>query len=212
MFLHDEAISPRARLVLAHGAGAPMDHDWMNGITALLTARSINVTRFEFAFMAGRRSGGKRRPAPRGDKLVPEYIDAVSTLLDEANDNLPLFIGGKSLGGRVASLAADELFDSKVIRGVVCLGYPFHPPKKPENLRTAHLEEFACPALIIQGTRDPLGSRDEVETYDLDRRIKLQWCEDGDHDLKPRKKSGFSQSDHMTAAAEGIARFISSRC
>ena len=208
MFLHDSAGNAVARLLLAHGAGAPMDHPWMNNFTALLVARQISVARFEFEFMAARRSDGKRRPAPRGDKLVPEYDAAVAALAADKNDGLPLFIGGKSLGGRVASLAAVDLFAAGRISGVVCLGYPFHPAAKPDTLRTAHLETFDCPALIIQGTRDPLGNRDEVEGYRLDKRIRLHWLEDGDHDLKPRRKSGFTFDAHMATAADKVAAVI----
>ena len=119
-----------------------------------------------------------------------------------------LFIGGKSLGGRVASLIADEVFAAGEISGLICLGYPFHPPKKPENLRTAHLKVLGCPALIIQGTRDPLGSRDEVAGYAVDERIQLIWLEDGDHDLRPRKMSGETFEGHLEAAAAAINTFV----
>jgi predicted alpha/beta-hydrolase family hydrolase len=194
--------------MLAHGAGAPMDHPWMNDIAALLVERHINVTRFEFEFMAARREQARRRPAPRGEKLMPEYIAAVEILARECGDGLPLFIGGKSLGGRVASMVADALFSRGHVAGLICLGYPFHPPMKPETLRTAHLASVECPALIVQGTRDALGNRDEVEGYGLDPRIEIFWCEDGDHDLKPRKKSGFTHAQHLTSAADAIKRFI----
>lgn len=208
MFLHDEAEHPIARLLLAHGAGAPMDHPWMEDVTARLLARQISVTRFEFAFMAARREGGKARPAPRGDKLMPEYLAAVERLAAVTPDGLPLFIGGKSLGGRVATLAAPDLLAAGRISGLVCFGYPFHPPKKPETLRTVHLAAFACPALILQGTRDPLGSRDEVASYTLDPRIEFLWLEDGDHDLAPRKRSGYTAEAHLDAAADKVAKFI----
>ncbi len=208
MFLHDSTENGVARLLLAHGAGAPMDHPWMNDFTALLVARQVSVVRFEFEFMAARRSGGKRRPAPRGDKLVPEYDAAVAALAAQKDDGLPLFIGGKSLGGRVASLASVALFSAGRVSGVVCLGYPFHPAAKRDTLRTAHLEAFDCPALIIQGTRDPLGNREEVEGYGLDPRIAVHWLEDGDHDLKPRRKFGFTFEAHLATAADAVATFI----
>ncbi|MFY0611664.1 MAG: alpha/beta hydrolase [Hyphomicrobiaceae bacterium] len=205
MFLHDRVDGAIARVLLAHGAGAPMDHPWMNDFAGLLVDRRLSVARFEFGFMAARRTGAKLRPAPRGDKLVPEYVAAVEALAQETGDGLPLLIGGKSLGGRVASLAAPELYAAGQIASVVCLGYPFHPPKKPESLRTAHLETFDYPALIVQGTRDPLGSRAEVEGYTLDPRIRVVWLEDGDHDLKPRRKSGFTHAAHLATAADAIA-------
>ena len=208
MFLIDDAPHAVARLMLAHGAGAAMDHAWMNTITALLVERRISVARFEFSFMAAVREGAKRRPAPRGDRLVPEYLAAVQAVGEVVADNLPLFIGGKSLGGRVASLAATDLFAAGQVRGVVCLGYPFHPPKKPETLRTEHLKQFDCPILIVQGTRDPLGSQGEVCGYGLDERIKTVWCADGDHDLKPGKASGETLEGHMAAAADAIRAFV----
>lgn len=208
MFLHDEAPDPIARLLLAHGAGASMDHPWLEELTNLLLARRISVSRFEFAFMAARRETGKRRPAPRGDKLISEYEGMVHALQAELGNTLPLFIGGKSLGGRVASLAATNLHSSEAIRGLICFGYPFHPVGKPQTLRTAHLATFDCPTLILQGTRDLLGSRSEVEGYGLDLRIRVSWLEDGDHDLKPTKKSGFTLADHLQAAADAAASFI----
>lgn len=221
--LHDAAETPVAHLLLAHGAGAPMDHAWMNALAARMVARSISVSRFEFPFMAARRDTGKARPAPRADKLMPDYRDAVARLIGEraagplrdrpssngpSCDRLPLFVAGKSLGGRVASLVAPEHYAAGQISGVICFGYPFHPPKKPATLRTAHLERFDCPALIIQGTRDPLGSHEEVATYALDPRIKLLWLDDGDHDLKPRKRSGHSFDAHLDTAADATAAFI----
>ena len=208
--LHDDADGAIARLVLAHGAGAPMDHAWMNAMTERLVARGISVTRFEFPFMAARRDGGKRAPAPRAEKLTGNYAAAIAAVRTErAGDKL--FIGGKSLGGRVASLIADEEYAAERVEGLVCLGYPFHPPKKPENLRTAHLARLDCPALIIQGTRDPLGSRDEVSGYGLDERIGIVWLEDGDHDLEPRKRSGETFEGHMNAAADAIRGFVEAR-
>ncbi len=205
--LHDDAGQAIARLVLAHGAGAPMDHAWMEAMTARLVAHSISVTRFEFPFMAARRTTGKRAPAPRADKLTDDYRAAIAAVR-AARPGERLFIGGKSLGGRVASLIADEAFVAEDIAGLVCFGYPFHPPKKPENLRTAHLKVLGCPALIIQGTRDPLGSRDEVAGYAIDERIQLIWLEDGDHDLRPRKMSGETFEGHLEAAAAAINTFV----
>jgi hypothetical protein len=118
-----------------------------------------------------------------------------------------LFIGGKSLGGRVASLAADELYSAGHNDGLVCLGYPFHPPDKPGNLRTAHLEELRCPTLIVQGERDPFGSRAEVESYRLSPAIQFAWAGDGDHDLGPRGDSGFTRAGNLALAADALAAF-----
>ena len=111
------------------------------------------------------------------------------------------------MGGRVASLVADELYGEKEISGLVCLGYPFHPPGKPEALRTAHLEHLRTPALIVQGERDPFGSRAEVEALKLSPAIRFAWAGDGDHDLGPRGGSGFTRAGNLAAAADAIAAF-----
>lgn len=199
--LMDTGDAPFATLLLAHGAGAPMDAAVMTRCTEALCQAGFRVARFEFAYMAARRSG-QRKPPPKAETLVDEYRAAVATL-DVAG---PLVIGGKSMGGRVASLVADELHASGKIAGLFCLGYPFHPPAKPEQLRTAHLMDLKTPALICQGTRDPFGTQDEVAGYRLPASIDIAWFEDGDHDLKPRKSiSGFSHADHIAAMAETAA-------
>ena len=144
-----------------------------------LAERGIATTRFEFAYMAARHMDGVKRPPPRIKKLVAEYRQLFAHL--PRVDGQRLFIGGKSMGGRVASLLADELYADGHIAGAVCLGYPFHPSRKPDQLRVAHLASLACPTLIIQGTRDPLGSFDEVATYHLSPAITFAWLQDGDH-------------------------------
>jgi predicted alpha/beta-hydrolase family hydrolase len=193
----------RATLMLAHGAGAAMDSDWMNKMADGLGKAGLRVIRFEFAYMAARRQG-ERRPPPKAERVMGEYREAVA----QAAVKGPLFIGGKSMGGRVASMVAEELFEAGKIAGLVCLGYPFHPPGKPDELRTAHLAKLTVPALICQGTRDPFGTRDEVPGYALSKSIELFWLEDGDHDLKPRKAiSGRSFADNLGAAIAHIVTF-----
>lgn len=204
-FLFDGDAPARATVLLAHGAGAAMDAPFMNTIAQGLAAHGFRVARFEFAYMAGRRSGGSKRPPPRMPVLEAEYRAAIDVLACTG----PLVIGGKSLGGRVASLIADDLFASGRIGGLLCLGYPFHPPAKPDNLRTAHLAALRTPTLICQGTRDPFGAREEVESYDLSGATTLHWLEDGDHDLKPRKTvTGKSHDDHLADACAAIAQWM----
>ncbi|WP_274424777.1 alpha/beta hydrolase family protein [Chelativorans sp. YIM 93263] len=186
-----------ATILLAHGAGAPMDSAAMNGITGVLVGVGFCVARFEFLYMASRRQG-VRKPPPKAELLQDEYRKAV----DELGATGPLIIGGKSMGGRVASMIADAHFADGRIAGLLCLGYPFHPPAKPQQLRTAHLAELKTPTLICQGTRDPFGTQGEVSSYDLSDQIEILWLNDGDHDLKPRKKvSGFSTADHLNSVA-----------
>ena len=188
-------------LLLAHGSGAPMDSPAMNAAASALAAEGLHVARFEFAYMAARRSDGSRKPPPKAETLIPEFEAAVAALGAKG----PLVIGGKSMGGRVASMAADRLHGKGRVAGLLCLGYPFHPPEKPAQLRTAHLMTLETPTLICQGTRDPFGTVAEVPGYGLPARIEILWLEDGDHDLKPRKSiSGFSAADHLATMARAM--------
>jgi predicted alpha/beta-hydrolase family hydrolase len=201
-FLIDGPARAKHTLLLAHGAGGPMDTPTMTAAAKALAEAGFRVARFEFEYMAARRRSPGRKPPPRAEKLGPEYLAAIDALKAKG----PLIIGGKSMGGRVASMIADDLHAAGRIVGLLCLGYPFHPPGKPEQLRTAHLAKMKTPALIVQGTRDPFGNRHEVSTYALSKTIKILWLEDGDHDLKPRKSiSGFSAADHLETAAQAAA-------
>jgi predicted alpha/beta-hydrolase family hydrolase len=201
-FLIDGPAQAKHTILLAHGAGGPMDTPTMTAAAKALAEAGFRVARFEFDYMAARRRAPGRKPPPRAEKLCPEYLAAIDALGAKG----PLIIGGKSMGGRVASMIADDLHTAGRIAGLLCLGYPFHPPGKPEQLRTAHLAKMKTPALIAQGTRDLFGSRAEVATYTLSKAIEILWLEDGDHDLKPRKRvSGFSAADHLRSLSETVA-------
>lgn len=197
-FLFDGPAGAKLTVILAHGAGAPMDSPFMAQFAARLGDSGYRVARFEFPYMARRRAEGSRRPPDRQPVLLESWRAAVSALDGK------VVIGGKSMGGRMASMIADEVG----AHGLICIGYPFHPPGKPESLRTAHLAALQTPALILQGERDPFGGRDEVAGYDLSPKIRLAWLPDGDHDLKPRKKSGFTAEGNITAAVEAAAGFL----
>ncbi|MCV3242658.1 alpha/beta fold hydrolase [Mesorhizobium sp. ZC-5] len=200
-FLFDGPEDAAVTILLAHGAGAPMDSASMAATAKALATAGFRVARFEFAYMAARRYG-HRKPPPRAETVNTEYVAAVEALGAKGL----LIIGGKSMGGRVASMVADELHAAGKIAGLLCLGYPFHPPAKPEQLRTKHLAGLKTPTLICQGTRDEFGTREEVAGYTLSDRIEILWLEDGDHDLKPRKSiSGFSTADHLKTLADTVA-------
>ncbi|MDB5536053.1 MAG: Alpha/beta hydrolase [Devosia sp.] len=205
-FIFDGPEDAEVTILLAHGAGAPMDSGSMNATTKVLAAAGLRIARFEFAYMASRRTDAGRRPPPRADKVMPEFVAAVDDL---GPTNGPLIIGGKSMGGRVASMVADPLYEAGRIAGLLCLGYPFHPPGQPEQLRTKHLVGLKTPSLIVQGTRDEFGTRQEVVHYELSSAIELMWLDDGDHDLKPRKTiSGFSAADHLATMASAVQGWI----
>jgi predicted alpha/beta-hydrolase family hydrolase len=202
-FLFDGPDTAPITILLAHGAGAPMDSASMTATAKALAEAGFRVARFEFHYMAARRYG-HRKPPPRAETVNPEYIKVIADLRAKGV-NGPLIIGGKSMGGRVASMIADEVFSKGDISGLLCLGYPFHPPGKPTQLRTKHLAGLKTPTLIFQGTRDEFGTRDEVATYDLSDTIEMRWLEDGDHDFKPRKSiSGFSAADHLKTMTDAV--------
>jgi predicted alpha/beta-hydrolase family hydrolase len=205
--LTDGAADARRHLLLAHGAGAGMTTPFLTTVAHSIAARAVTVHRFELAYMAARRATGKRLPPPKAETLTGEYLEAVSTVRARLPAGARLLIGGKSMGGRIASLIADALHAEGAIAGLVVLGYPFHPPGKPEVLRTAHLETLATPTLIVQGVRDPFGSRSEVEGYALSPSIAILWAGDGDHDLGPRGGSGFTRKGNLAAAADAVAAF-----
>ncbi len=172
----------------------------MNDVAQGLAKEGIEVVRFEFTYMAKRRDDGKRRGPDRAPKLMKRFRDVI----DEVGPPSEVVIGGKSMGGRIASMIADEVG----VAGVVCLGYPFHPPGKPERLRTAHLEELKTPTLVVQGTRDTFGTPEEVASYSLSPAIDVVWMEDGDHSFKPRKKSGRTLEHNLGEAVRAVASFM----
>lgn len=197
---------PKARFVFAHGAGADMNHSFMMQMTQLLLDKKIEVVRFNFPYMMKRIVDGKRRPPDRMPKLIESYLACLKSLPDD----LPLFIGGKSMGGRVAATLASE--NAYKVSGVVCLGYPFHPPKKLDKLRLEPLQTTTAPVLIIQGQRDPMGTEEEVLSYALSDKCHIEFLPDGDHDLKPRKRSGYSHEQHLNFSAKLIEKFIDEYC
>lgn len=187
-------------LVLAHGAGAPMDSDFMNWIAHGVSENGIQVVRFEFPYMQERRLTGKKRPPDR----QPVLMECWEKVIADCGGSQRIVIGGKSMGGRMASLIAAR----QQVRGLVCLGYPFHPQGKPEKLRTEHLANIVSPSLIVQGERDVFGNRQEVESYQLPENIQVNWVPDGDHDLKPRMKSGFTHEENIAKAVVALVAFI----
>jgi predicted alpha/beta-hydrolase family hydrolase len=187
-------------IVLAHGAGAAMDSPFMNRVSAGLAARGIRVARFEFPYMAKRRKEGKRGAPDREPALRARWKEVI----ERFGGGPRVVVGGKSLGGRIASMVADEV----KARGLVCLGYPFHPPGDPSRLRTAHLADLRTPALIVQGTRDPFGTREDVAGYTLSGAIRIAWLEAGDHSFKPPARSGRTEAQNVEEAIAAVAGFV----
>jgi hypothetical protein len=187
-------------IVLAHGAGAAMDSRFMNVIAEGLAHEGSRVARFEFPYMRARREG-RRRGAPDRE---PVLLDAWREVIADLGGGARLVIGGKSMGGRIASMVADEC----EVSGLVCLGYPFHAPGKPVGARIKHLAAMRTPVLIVQGTRDTFGGREEVEKYKLSPHTRIVWIDDGDHSFKPRARSVRSEADNLGAAIAAVSAFV----
>ena len=191
-----------AQLIFAHGAGAGSDSEFMQHMARLMSEQGIHVGLFDFEYMQVAKRTHKRRPPERAPKLLGYY----ESVLTHTSFNLPLFIGGKSMGGRIASMLACTT--EQPVLGVLAFGYPFHPPGKPEQLRTDHFADIQCPFLVLQGERDAFGTREELTTMMMPKQPTYVWLTDGDHSLKPRKKSGVSEQQNRKTAASKAAEFI----
>jgi predicted alpha/beta-hydrolase family hydrolase len=189
-------------IALAHGAGAPMDTPFMNQMARGLAESGLRVARFEFPYMRRRREGGKRGMPDRTAVLEASWLATIDALGDPNR----LVIGGKSMGGRIASHVADRAG----VAGLVCLGYPFHPPGQPEKLRTAHLAQLRTPTMIVQGTRDPFGGADEVAGYQLSPAIRVTWIEGGDHSFAAARGGPSSTRENLHLAIAATAGFATS--
>ncbi|UUM29878.1 alpha/beta fold hydrolase [Vibrio japonicus] len=186
--------------LFAHGAGAGMDHEFMASVAQGLAKKGIQVIRFNFPYMAKRAEDGKKRPPDRAPKLLEAYQQVIS---EYAKDKA-IVIGGKSMGGRMASLLADE----ESVAAVACLGFPFHPPGKPENYKGEHLATVKKPLLILQGERDTFGKKEEFGEFALSESVQVEFLPDGDHSFKPRKRSGFTEQGNIDLTVQRIATFV----
>jgi uncharacterized protein len=188
-------------LVLAHGAGADMNHEYMGYFAEKLGSKDLAVARFNFRYTdEGRRSPDKQ------PVLEETYREAIDQIRAERSPRR-LFIGGKSMGGRIGShLVADGV----EANGLVYLGYPLHPPGKPERIRDQHLAGISIPQLFVEGTRDPFCPLDTLAEVIGRRRLKADVVaiQGGDHSLKIRKSSGRSTHDAWDEAVGAISTWI----
>lgn len=195
-------------VVLAHGAGAGEKHPFMTAMARGLAERGIDVVTFEFPYMRA-----KRRAPDKAPVLEAAFRDAIGEALGRVGgtaQTIRLFIGGKSMGGRIAThLAAQGL---EGLRGVVALGYPLHPPGKPEQLRVAHLPAIKVPVLIVQGERDAFGTPDELRPVidTMPAAVTLHVIAGGDHSLAVPKSAGVTQKEVYAGVLDAIAAWTQS--
>jgi uncharacterized protein len=187
--------------LFASGAGLHCRAPWMETMAKGLASRGIAVARFDFPYMEGRAEdpASKRPPDP-----MPKLLDAMrASAASVRREGRRFALLGKSMGGRVATMLADELRAD----AVVVFGYPFHPPRKPAELRTAHLLTLATPTCILQGERDPFGQPSEVASYGLPKSIEVVWFAHSDHSLEPSRRSGVDTATQLGRAADLAAEF-----
>lgn len=200
---------PKVVLVLAHGAGAPADSPFMEELASALDVQGVASVRFEFPYMQKRRQDGKKRPPDRQPRLLECFRSVLAAIRAEVGEACPVLVGGKSMGGRMATILAAE---QAGIDGVVCFGYPFHPPGKPDNWRIDHFPEIECPLLVVQGTRDPFGKPEEVTARQKELgNCQVVWLEGGNHDLQPLARQPETREDLIGHAAVQVRQFIESR-
>jgi len=207
--------SPLATLVLAHGAGASQSSDFMVGFATGLAARGLDVVTFNFPFT----ERGKKLPDPQPVLEICYRAVLAHVAADPASGSRPLFIGGKSLGGRMAShvAAARDVGDAATgtwwdrLRGLVLVGYPLHPPGKPQQVRVSHLPHVIHPILVVQGAKDAFGTPAELRVFFevLDAPCEIYPVEQGNHSLEVPKRSGLLQADVNAAVQDRIVAWIS---
>ena len=192
-------------LVLAHGAGAPQTHPWMVGMARAVASRGVPVVTFNFLYAQGR-----RRAPDKPDVLEATWRAAMAAVRERLAPKR-LCIGGKSMGGRIASMVAAH--PDVDVAAVVLLGYPLHPPGKPTQLRTAHLPAVRAPMLFVQGTRDPFGGPGELAPYleGLAAGTRLFPIDGGDHSLALPKSRGETLAQTLGRVADEVVRFTASR-
>ncbi len=188
-------------VLFAHGAGAGMDSVFMDYFAKGMAIKNWQVIRFEFPYMQQIRKTGKRRPPNIQKILLQCWLEKI----EQFRPSGKLIIAGKSMGGRMASMVLGQ--PQINIDGLLVFGYPFHPPGKPEKLRTEHLQGLKICSLFLQGERDTLGNIEEVADYTLSKNIQLEWLPDGDHSFKPRKKSGFTEQQNWQQALQKVNQF-----
>lgn len=195
----------RALLVLAHGAGAGMDHPFMELVTEGVAAGGTGVLRFNFAYME------QARKAPDRQNVLEKTFAEVLGAARADHPSSHVFMGGKSMGGRIASHLAAS---GEPCRGLVFLGYPLHPPGRPDRIRDSHLYQIEAPMLFVEGTRDPFCPLDRLAEVraQLSAPNDLAVIADGDHSFRVRRASGRSNEDAIGEVVEVVSEWIRSRC
>ncbi|MBO0406871.1 alpha/beta fold hydrolase [Aeromonas hydrophila] len=201
--IQEGAVDAPVRILLAHGAGAGMEHAFLAELSRLLAGPDIEVVRFNFPYMSKRALDDKRRPPDRQPVLLAHWRQMAKEFAHPR-----LFLAGKSMGGRMAAELYQDGEDEMDAAGLLILGYPFHPPANRDRWRGDVLKQIKTPTLLLQGERDTFGTRAELADFSFSPAVSVHWLTDGDHGFKPRKSSGVSEQENLRQAAGQIKNFI----
>jgi predicted alpha/beta-hydrolase family hydrolase len=201
--LFDRPANARALLVLAHGAGAGMSHPFLEDLCVELTSAGIATLRYQFPYVE------KHRKLPDPTAVLTRTVRAAVENANQLAPDLPLFAGGKSMGGRMTSMTASEQPLGN-LRGLVFVGFPLHPPNRPGTKRAEHLARVTVPMLFLQGTRDAFADPKLLEPIcaNLGSRATLRTFEGADHSFHMLKSSGTNDSAVLRSLVENIAGWI----
>jgi uncharacterized protein len=193
----------RALLVLGHGAGADQRHAFMVNAAGALAARGVDVVTYNFLYTE------EKRKAPDKNEVLEACCRAAIAAGRARARSLPVYAGGKSMGGRIAS---QVVAGGEAVAGLVFLGYPLHPPGRPDELRDKHLPRIEAPMLFVQGSRDAFGTPEELAPVlaRLGGRARIHVVEGGDHSFHVPKKGGTPQAEVDATIVDAVAEWITS--
>lgn len=193
-------------VLLAHGAGADMNASALTTVADALADARVPSLRFNFPYRSAGRRGPDRPPVL--EAAVREAVGELATRTKVPHERLVL--GGRSMGGRICSIVAADAADPVPALGLVMLGYPLHPPGRPDSLRVEHFPRLTMPVLFASGTRDSFGTPDELERHakQVKGKVSFHWIETGDHGFKPLKSSGLTAAAVLADVAETVVSFV----
>ncbi|WP_113906227.1 alpha/beta family hydrolase [Aliidiomarina celeris] len=196
----------KPHIIFSHGAGAGPESAFMQAMSNALRGLGYKLTCEPFPYWQQVLLTGKKRPPNPAIQLDADLRNRINKIIEKEGRHTPIFLIGKSMGARVSFRCADHF----AVKGAIGLGFPFHPPGKQDKHRLQDLYNPCSRNLIVQGERDPFGSRAWVEAQSLPNNVDICWASEGNHDLVPPKRSGITAEQRWQQVAEHIHRWLES--